>query len=164
MTLVTLNRIEDIALNQLNRKNTFRDLGIAEVTLENYRFAFGLWPTLNQNTGVASPVPALIVWTPLGWKTLALSFSFWDSNPGDGIFDINIDVNVDGVENAEDLADIMWHLEGVFNPAISDFLAANPPAGEEQTVTVGTEDWDKIDRLLKTARFENGKLKFDWSL
>ena len=155
--------IESIELNELNRKNTYLGLPITEVSIEGFRFAVGLWPTLNQNTGEDSPVPALIVWTPQGWQTLALGFPFWDTNSQDGVFDIDIDVDVDGEETADDLKNIMWYLEGEFNPVISNYLEKNQPS-DTTTVNLNPGDWDDINALLQTARFENGKLKFNWSL
>lgn len=156
--------IKDIPLNLINRTNTWKNTGIKEITKDGYRFAVGLWPTLNQNTGEPTPIPVLIVWTSSGWKTLAVSFAFWDTTPNDGVFDIDIDVDVDGDEDADDLKSIMWYLEGVFNPAIDDFLASAQP-GSTKTIPVGEKDWRNIDTLIKTASFnEKGKLVFSWSL
>ncbi len=133
--------IEDFALNQLNKNNTYMSSESYEVPIGEYRFRVGLWPS--EVNGTDHPFPALIVWTASGWRVLA---------KGPLIYDDNLNMNMPSPE--EDLANFMWFIEQQFNPAVTLFLA------ETGSNEVPVSNVGKVLYLMATVRVVNEQLVF----
>lgn len=143
-------KIGDYALNELNRKNTYKQLNCPEFTYAGYIFRFGFWPS-NIN-GKLHPYMAMIVWTPEGWKTLET-----------GVLLYNEDIRIDEASSdlAEDLKVFMWHIGNVFTPAFVAFMKESPVIDAVAAGDVTMTPLERIVELLSTVRVNaSGELEF----
>jgi len=143
-----LKAIDDYALNEVNRKNTYQGTEVVIFYLGDTKFGIGFWPALDTRTppGV-HPFIALIAWTPEGWEMVGKMSPIW--------FD---ELGMYTGDDASDLENYMWYIgEELTNP-LQEYLA------KTGNNTVPLENWKKVLALLATVRLEGGRLEFDRSL
>tara|TARA_B110000285_G_scaffold31646_1_gene32781 strand:- start:445 stop:918 length:474 start_codon:yes stop_codon:yes gene_type:complete len=144
-------KVSDIAIGELNRKNTYKHLDCPEFVYAGYRFRFGFWPS--EINGELHPYMAMIVWTPKGWKTL-----------DKGILLYNEDIRIDEASSdlAEDIQILMWHIGQVFTPAFVTFIKKAPVIDAVAAGDISMTPLERIIELLATARVTpSGELDFD---
>lgn len=134
-------------LNEINRKNTYLNTELIELTIGSSKLGIGMWPAEHPNTGEEYPMPALIVWTPEGWLVLDRVSPIWDNN-----------LTMYTGSDDEDLRTYMWYLEESWSKSIQAYLTK---IGEN---TVPLENWKKVFQLMATASFGGNRLNFERSL
>lgn len=143
-------KISDYTLNELNRKNTYKQLPCPEFVFAGYNFRFGFWPSIIN--GKEHPYMAMIVWTPQGWKTLET-----------GVLVYNEDIRLDDASTtvAQDIKTFMWHIGQVFTPAFISFIKESPVLDVAASGDITMTPLERIAELLSTVRVnESGELEF----
>ena len=145
--------LADFKLNQLNRLNGFKGSQSVELEIAGSRFRVGFWETIANNT--PTPLLALIVWTPEGWKVVGRAGMIYGN-----------DLAMETGSAAEDLKQYMWWAGKELTPYLTAYLESlgslDEATGVEDADESGTlEEWEKVLHLLATVRFENNELLFD---
>lgn len=146
MASLHVKNINDFALNELNRKNTYQGSELVEFTEGSVKFGLGFWAAEDNDQNL-HPFGCLIAWTPDGWKTLAKLPPLW-----------NDELAMYMGSETDDLKNYMWFIGEQFTAPLQNYLA---DLGEN---TVPLENWKKVLTLMATARLEGGRLEFDRTL
>jgi len=146
MTAIQGIKTEDFTPNQLSKNNTHKGSPVIEFMVEGVKFGLGFWTTtFPNNTHLGEqPLLALISWTPEGWIVVGKMLPIIDDN-----------LNMQTGSPEDDLDNYMWHIGNKFTTPLKDYVST--VKGEP----VNLESWEKVLKLLATARMENGRLEFD---
>lgn len=138
--------IEDYALNEINRLNTWEGHALIQFTVNDVRFGVGFWPQEHPTLATA-PFAALIAWTPQGWKALKVMGALWNDN---------LQMYTGSVDG--DIAEYMWFVGQTFTPVMKQYLV------DVGALVVPSTNWGKVLFLLDTVNTDKAELTFDRSV